>query len=234
MNIDEVMEKLGKLGTEQTKKTLINHGVREPIFGVRITDMKKLVKDIKKDQELVYKLYDTGNYDAMYLAGLCVDPKLVSKDLLYKWLEKAYCYAISETIVANTASQSKFAIELANEWIKSQDEIIEVCGWSTYSNFISRVDNEEINLDEVKEYLRYINHNIHSEKNRVKYGMNEFVICVGSYIKELTPLALEVANNIGKVQVSMGNTSCKVPVAKETIEKIEAIGRIGVKRKSTC
>lgn len=96
------------------------------------------------------------------------------------------------------------------------------------------VEDAKINLEEVKTYLRQINDTIHSEKNRVKYGMNGFVICVGCYIKELSDLALEVANNIGKVEVFMGNTSCKVPVAKEKIEKVKGMGRVGLKRKSIC
>lgn len=234
MTLNGVMHKLEELGTEQTKKTLVNHGVGEPIFGVKITDMKKMVKDIKKDQDLVYQLYDTGNYDAMYLAGLCVNPKQVSKELLIKWITNANCLAIAETAVANTAARSEFAIEMANRWIQSDEEIIEVCGWATYSNYISLVEDTKINLEEITTYLRQINDTIHSEKNRVKYGMNSFVICVGSYVKELNPLALEVAGNIGKVEVYMGNTSCKVPMAKEMIEKVEGMGRVGVKRRSIC
>lgn len=30
------------------------------------------------------------------------------------------------------------------------------------------------------------------------------------------------------------NTSCKVPVAKEKIEKVKGMGRVGLKRKSIC
>lgn len=43
---------------------------------------------MKKDHELALKLYDSGNHDAMYLAGLAVNPKLISKETLRDWAQK--------------------------------------------------------------------------------------------------------------------------------------------------
>lgn len=90
MTLEEVMKQLEEMGTEQTRKTLIRHGAKEPFFGVRVGDMKKLVKEVKKDQQLALALYDTGNSDAMYLAGLTVNPKLITKENLQEWVKKAY------------------------------------------------------------------------------------------------------------------------------------------------
>lgn len=45
----EVMEKLRELGSEQTKQTFIRHGAKEPIFDVKVGDLKMfLVKHVKK------------------------------------------------------------------------------------------------------------------------------------------------------------------------------------------
>ena len=38
--------------------------------------MKPIAKKIKLNQELAEELYATGNYDAMYFAGIIADPKL--------------------------------------------------------------------------------------------------------------------------------------------------------------
>ncbi len=82
MNLDAMMEKLKSLGSEQIKKVLSNHGIREPFFGTKITDLKKLVKYVKKNDVLAKELYNTGNYDAMYLAGLSMNPKNMAKNEL--------------------------------------------------------------------------------------------------------------------------------------------------------
>ena len=62
--------------------------------------------------------------------------------------------------------------------------------------------------------------------------MNGFVIAVGTYVKPLLKQAKATAKKIGKVDVQMGETSCKVPLATEYIAKVEKMGRVGKKRKT--
>ena len=52
MTANEIVEELRTLGSESIKKVLRNHGVQEPFFGVKIGDMKKIQKRIKKDYRL--------------------------------------------------------------------------------------------------------------------------------------------------------------------------------------
>lgn len=233
VNLEEIMSRLEELGTEQTKNTFIRHGAKEPFFGVKVGDLKKLVKFVKKNQDLALSLYDTGNHDAMYLAGLSVNPKLMSKELLQQWVRKANWYMLAEYTVANVTAESNYALELAREWINSDDEMIATCGWSTYAGYASITDDDKLNIEEIRELFYRIEKNIHSEKNRVRYTMNSFVIAVGAAVKPIYTQAVEVSEKIGKVHVDVGNTACKVPLATEYIQKIEARGKIGVKKK-TC
>lgn len=233
MTYEEIMQKLEEFGSEQTKKVYVNHGVKEPFFGVKIGDLKKLVKYVKKDQDLALRLYDSGNHDAMYLAGLAVNPKIISRETLQDWAKKAYWYMSAEYTVAQVAAESDYALELAREWMKSSDEMIAVCGWSTYSNYVSITPDEELDIEEIRELLNQVKNTVHEERNRVRYVMNGFVISVGAYIPELTEEAKQVAEHIGKVYVDVGNTACKVPIALDYIKKIELKDRVGLKRK-TC
>jgi 3-methyladenine DNA glycosylase AlkD len=233
VNFDEIMQELEKLGSEQTKQIYMNHGVKEPYFGVKIGDLKKLVKYVKKDHELGLQLFNSGNHDAMYLAGLSVNPKIISKETLQGWAKKAYWYLIAEYTVAGVAAESDYALELAREWMKSEEEMIAVCGWSTYSNYISITPDEKLDIAEIKTLLSQVKNTIHGERNRVRYVMNSFVLSVGCYVPELIEDAKQVAEMIGKVHVDVGNTACKVPLATEYIKKVEDKNRVGIKRK-TC
>ena len=62
--------------------------------------------------------------------------------------------------------------------------------------------------------------------------MNNFVISVGGYVAPLLAKAKATAKKIGIVEVDLGDTACKVPLALEMIEKIEKMGRVGKKRKT--
>ncbi|WP_438349323.1 DNA alkylation repair protein [Paenibacillus sp. FA6] len=233
MTFIEVMAQLEELGTEQTKTTFIRHGAQEPLFGVRIGDLKKLVKQVKKDQPLALALYNSGNSDAMYLAGLSVNPKTMTKEQLQTWVSKAYWYMPAEYTVAGVTAESNFALELAREWLLSDTESIATCGWSTYANYASITADEDLDLDEIRSLLHQVQTTIHGERNRVRYTMNTFVITIAAYVEPLHQEAVQVANEIGKIHVDVGQTACKVPLATEYIEKIESRGKIGVKKK-TC
>lgn len=232
MKLEEVMSKLEEFGSEQTKKIYMNHGVKEPFFGVKIGDLKKLVKYVKKDHELALALYDSGNHDAMYLAGLSVNPKLMTKETLQDWVKKAYWYMPAEYTVAGVASESNYALELAREWMDSEEEMVAVSGWNTYTNYISITPDEKLDLEEIRSRLHQVETTIHEERNRVRYVMNTFVIGAATYVSGLQEEALNVAEKIGKVHVNVGNTACKVPLATQYINKIVQKDKIGIKKKT--
>ena len=232
MTTKEILLELEKLGTEQTKTTYIKHGAKEPLFGVKVQDLKKILKKTKKNHELSLALYATGNYDAMYLAGLMADEKQITKEQLQSWVEQAYWSYLSEYAVPWVAAESVHGFELGLKWIKSDIESIASAGWGTLAYFAAV--NDDDNLD-IKAYIKLLNtveKDIHKAQNRVRYTMNGFVIAVGTYVAALTEKSKEVANNIGKVSVEMGGTACKVPLAIDYIDKVVAKGRIGIKRKT--
>lgn len=231
--LDEVMDKLESMGSEQTKMTFMRHGATEPLYGVKVGDLKKLVKEVKKDQQLARALYETGNSDAMYLAGLTVDPKTIAKSTLQDWVRKADWYMIAEYTVAWLAAESPYAVELAAEWIESPEEMVAVCGWSTYANYVSIAADDRLDTEELRRLLQRVEASVHRERNRVRYTMNGFVIAVGTYVAALHEEAAEVAAAIGKVDVNVGQTACKVPLASAYIRKVRDAGKIGAKRQ-TC
>ncbi|HEY9196787.1 MAG TPA: hypothetical protein VIM77_10995, partial [Mucilaginibacter sp.] len=73
---------------------------------------------------------------------------------------------------------------------------------------------------------------IHSAANRVRYRINTFVICVGSYVVPLSDEAIETASRMGEIYIDMNGTSCKVPEAIGYINKAKERGSLGKKKKT--
>ena len=234
MTYEEVMSYLEEMGTGKTQRIYENHGATGIFYGVKIADMKKIVKHVKKDQELALKLYESGVSDAMYLAGLAVDPKLMSKEQLQSWAEQAYWYMISEYTVAWVAGESPYALELARDWMQSDKEMIACAGWATYTNTLFYAGAGEPDLTEIASLLEQVRTGIHEASNRVRYDMNAFVIGVGTHVPELRDEARRVAEEIGKVTVDMDGTACKVPFAPTYIEKVLTRGEPKKKKTLRC
>ncbi|MDV6235794.1 DNA alkylation repair protein [Leptospira ellisii] len=232
MTVDQVMKELEKMGSPGVKKIFLNHGVKEPLFGVKIGDMKKIQKKLKKNNELSLDLYKTGNADAMYLAGLIADETKIRKRDLQHWVKQASSPMLSEYTVAWIAAESPHGWELAREWVDSTKENVASSGWCVFSSLLSIRPDEEINAKEIHKLLKRVDSEIGSASNRVRYCMNGFVIAVGVFYPELLKESLETAKKIGKVEVWMGKTACQVPDAASYIRKAETAGKLGKKKKT--
>lgn len=232
MTLNEVMQELEALSDPQTKKTLMRHGAKEPFFGVKVGEMKKILKKTKKNHELSLQLYATGNSDAMYLAGLMADEKKITKEQLEEWVKAAYWSYLCEYAVPWVASETPYGIELALKWIDSKEETIASAGWGTLSSCATVMKDEDLDHQLFSDLLDRVGNEIHSTQNRVRYAMNNFIISTACSIPTLTSKAKEIALKVGAVTVDMDGTACKVPLAAEYIDKNTAMGRIGYKKKT--
>src|SRR5437773_4648991 len=106
MTSEQIVQELKSLGQDSYKKVLLNHGIQEPCYGVKIEEMKKIQKRIKKDYQLALDLYDTGVYDAMYLAGLIADDARMTKKDLQRWVDNATCESLCGYTVAWVPAQT--------------------------------------------------------------------------------------------------------------------------------
>ncbi|MFN8239782.1 MAG: DNA alkylation repair protein [Bacteroidales bacterium] len=216
------MSKLEACGSEQTKKVLMKHGAREPFFGVKVEYLTKISRETGIDHGLALKLYRTGNSDAMYLAGMICDPRMMNPAILDEWADQAYWYYLSEYTVPPVAAKSDHGIECALRWMESDIEHVAAGSWATLSNVIVKRPDINIDTDLLRQLVNKVTAVIHTSPNRVRYCMNNFIIAVGSGVDDLKQLARESAIKTGKVHVDMGGTACKVPDALEYMAKTEA------------
>lgn len=231
MTVQNIMAELKAKGNEGIKKILLKHGIKEPFFGVKIEDLKIIQKKIKKDYQLSKDLYQTGNADAMYLAGLIADENKMTKTDLNNWVKQALSSSISEYTVPWIAAESNFGFELALQWIDDKKEFIAAAGWSTLSSLVAIKPDNELDIFALKTLLKRVESTIHQADNRVRSKMNGFIIAVGSFVIPLTDHAVAVAKKIGAVKVNLDGTACKVPDAVDYIMKVKNKGAAGKKKK---
>ena len=231
MKLDTMMQELEALGKERTKKIYMSNGAKEPVFGVTIGSMKPYVKQIKKDQELAEQLYATGNYDAMYFAGVIADPKAMTEEDYDRWMEQAYFYMISDYVVAVTLSESDIAQEVSDKWIASGEDLKMSAGWHCYCWLLGNRKDEEFSKEKLMDMLEYVKHNIRQAPQRTQVAMNNFVMTVGVSFKPLHIEAVQIANEIGPIETKREGKKPGLLHAFAEIEKQVEKGRIGFKRK---
>ncbi len=230
-NLNDIMQQLASFGSEQIKNIYIRHGAREPLFGVRVEDMKKLLRGNKGNNKLAAELFATGNHDAMYLAGLMADGSKMTPGEIRAWASAGHGSWIRDFIVPWVATENAAGWELAKEWIDSPDDHLALTGWATFSSLVSVWPDEKLDLGYIEKLMVRAERDIHGSHDRMRMAMNGFVIATGTFVEPLHTRALEVAARIGKVNAKIDGTACKVPAATDYINKAVTSGRLGRKRK---
>jgi 3-methyladenine DNA glycosylase AlkD len=229
-----ILADLKSKGKENTRKIYARHGMpADRVYGVSVADLKLIAKAIKGQQALALELYATGIMDAMYLAGIVADGAPMTRKQLNEWADGAAdMQMIAEYTVPWVAVDSEHGRELALAWMQSKKERVAAAGWSTYSGLVTLKPDAALDLKEIESLLATVVKEIATAPNRVRMTMNSFVIAVGTYVKPLLKQAKAAAKKIGEVSVDMGDTACKIPLAAASIEKVEAAGKLGQKRKT--
>ncbi|MGE7607995.1 DNA alkylation repair protein [Peribacillus frigoritolerans] len=231
MNLEMVMQELEALGKERTKKMYISNGAHEPLFGVATGAMKPIVRKIKINQGLAEELYLTGNYDAMYFAGIIADPKAMTESDYDRWMDAAYFYMLSDYVVAVTLSESDIAQEVSDKWIASGEELRMSAGWSCYCWLLGNRKDVEFSESKISNMLDLVKNTIHDSPERTKSAMNNFLYTVGISYLPLHEKAVETAKEIGIVEVKRDKKKTSFLNAYESIQKEVGKGKLGFKRK---
>ncbi|MFD0960014.1 DNA alkylation repair protein [Paenibacillus chungangensis] len=230
MNLEAVMQELEALGKERTKKIYMSNGAHEPLFGVATGAMKPMSKIIKRNQPLADQLYNTGNYDAMYFAGVIADPGVMTEADFERWMDGAYFYMLSDYVVAVTLAETDIAQEVADKWIASGEELRMSAGWSCYCWLLGSRPDSEFSESKLADMLKGVENTIHDSPERTKYAMNNFIYTVATSYTPLHERAVETAQEVGPVEVQKDKKKSKLLNATENIQKALDRGQLGFKR----
>lgn len=216
MTLAEAMAALEKAGSEQTRKTYLRHGAKEPLFGVSFATQKALHKAIGVDHELALALWDTGNLDARNLAVKIVDPARMTAPILDRWARwdvPRSCGAY----VAEVASEGPHAMARCTDWLASKDVATRATGWTLVGVLALRDEGvpDRWFVDRIAEIER----SIATAPNALRGPLNLALIKIGCRNAALRKAAAAAAKRIGAVEIDHGDTACKTADAAATIDK---------------
>jgi 3-methyladenine DNA glycosylase AlkD len=231
MNLESVMQELEALGKERLKKMYMSNGAHEPLFGVATGAMKPIARKIKINQPLAEQLYATGNYDAMYFAGIIADPEAMTEADFERWMDGAYFYMLSDYVVAVTLAETDIAQKVADKWLASGEELRMSAGWSCYCWLLGSRPDAQFAESKIANMLEIVEKTIHDSPERTKSSMNNFMYTVGVSYLPLHDKAVETAKAVGPVEVKRNNKKSSILLASESIQKAAEKGQLGFKRK---
>jgi hypothetical protein len=231
MELPEIMRELEALGKEPIKKRYMGNGAKEPLFGAAAGAMKPLLKKTGKNQPLAEALYATGNYDAMYFAGMAAEPGLMTHADFDRWMEGAYFFMLSDFVVAVTLAESPIAQTVALKWLDSPRELTVSGGWSCWNWLTGWRPDAAFDEGVMRNLLQRARDDIVSHNGRARIAIRNFIMAAGVSYKPLFKEICTIAEDIDALSLSYDDVRCFSGIAR-AIRAEEQKGRLGFKRKS--
>lgn len=98
-------------------------------LGVKIPDLRKLAKTIKKDHTLAQELWDTGIHEARIMASLVDDPALVTEEQMDSWTKGFCSWDLCDQVCGNLFDRTPFAVAKAIEFSCCEEEYVKRAGF---------------------------------------------------------------------------------------------------------
>ncbi len=175
-------------------------------FGIGLTQLRKLAKQIGRDHKLALLLWKSDIYDAKIIGLLIDDPKQVSREQAEEQVEALNAGMLKHVFASCDATLAKtpFAFELARDWMESKDDIRRRCSYALLYE-LSKKKVKGMDDAYLLERIDHIRDAIHGEEMWVRESMSGALMGIGKRNKKLNKAAIRAAKAIGPVDVDYGD-----------------------------
>ena len=165
-------------------------------IGVRLPELRKLAKTIKKDHQLALDLWDTGLHEARLLASLVDDPTQVTKEQIDNWTKDFYSWDLCDQVCGNLFDRTPFAMSKALEFSANEAEFIKRAGFVLMAEYA--VHNKKAANEVFIALMSVIEREAWDNRNFVKKAVNWALRQIGKRNDTLRMIAIQTAQNISK------------------------------------
>lgn len=216
----EVMERLKAAARPEQLAGMARYGLTgDRRLGVSMPDIRKLAKEIKLNHELALRLWETGIPDAMILAAIVDDPKLVTREQTEEWVIGIGSWDVCDQLCM-TLDKVSFADELVAAWSKREEEFVKRAAFALIACIAwhdkTATDERFIGFFDV------IKGGATDERNFVKKAVNWALRNIGKRNPALNKAALSSAREILEIDSPAARWIARDAIRELASDKIQA------------
>ena len=180
-------------------------------YGIGLTRLRKLAKQIGRNRELAHALWKTDVYEARVIALLIDDPAQMTREQAEQQVQQlaggmlAHVFASCDATLAKTS----FVVELADQWVRSADPVRRDCGYGLLYE-ASKLSGKKAPSDEFfLAHVERIADTIAREPDQVRLSMGAALMGIGKRSAGLNEAALRVARAVGPIEFTSASGECE-------------------------
>ena len=197
MNMDAstVIDLMRQVASPAYREGMLRFGIaNNKALGVRIPELRKLAKEIRKNHPLAQQLWDTDIHEARLLATMIDDPKQVTEAQIDKWVLDFETWDVCDQACSNLFDSTPFAIDKALEFSACEEEFVKRTGFVLMACLA--VHDKEADDMLFIQFFAIIEREAWDERNFVKKAVNWALRQIGKRNNTLRPLAIATAERI--------------------------------------
>ncbi|MHA1200963.1 MAG: DNA alkylation repair protein [Candidatus Heimdallarchaeaceae archaeon] len=216
MQFDEIMREFKSKSNPESIEGMARFGITpDKTFGIRIPELRKMAKRIKRDRELAHKLWETGYRETMILASMIDVPEQVTEEQLEKWVRDFDYWEICDQTIMNLFEKTKFAYTKAFEWSVSEEEFIKRAGYVMIARLA--VSDKKAEDQSFIQFFPLIEKGSTDSRIMVKKAVNWALRQIGKRNLKLNKEAIKIAKIIARLDSIAGKW-----VANDAIRELES------------
>lgn len=195
MNLTEALSLLKEKSSPQYLVGMARFGIdSNSALGVKIPEVRKLAKMIKKDHGLAMQLWDSKIHEARILATLVADPKQLTPKQMDKWTHEFYSWDVCDQACGNLFDRTPYASDKILEYTQSEQEFVKRAGFVLMAEFA--VHDKKATDDVFLRMLPIIEREAWDDRNFVKKAVNWALRQIGKRNTMLKHAAIACAERI--------------------------------------
>jgi hypothetical protein len=180
-------------------------------YGIGLTRLRKMARQIGRNRELAHALWKTDVYDARVIALLIDDPAQITREQAERQVEElaggmlAHVFASCDATLAKTA----FVVELADQWVRSDDPVRRECGYGLLYEASKFSGKKAPGEDFFLAHVERIADTIGAESENIRLSMATALMGIGKRSPVLNEAALKVARDVGPIEFTSPSGECE-------------------------
>ena len=195
MEDDEVISRLRALADPDAVAGMARFGINpQRALGVSVPKLRRLAKEIGRDQDTADSLWAGGLHEARILATMVAEPEAVDESLIEEWAAAFDSWDLCDQTVMNLIEKTSFAWEKAAVWSDAEPEFKKRAGFALMARLA--VSDKTAPDKQFLIFLHLILRGAADERNYVKKSVSWALRQIGKRSRALHEAALAVAGEL--------------------------------------
>ena len=191
----EALAWLERHGTKKQRDSMGRYGIVAPkAFGVSVSQIQRLARELGRDHRLAAALWDTGWYEARMLTAFVDDPAQVTAAQMDRWAREFGNWAVCDTLCFHLFDRTPLAWKKLAPWSRRREEFVKRGAFALIAGLAlhDKASGDAAFLAT----LPLLEHGAADERNFVKKGVSWGLRVLGRRNRVLNEAAVELSRRL--------------------------------------